>query len=663
MENKAKFIIEVVPLTRIPMSREPSFYYLFEKKIPVGSLVSIPLFKRQVQGIVIGHKDDFARLGSIQLKKISKIIEEDFLPEKQLHLAYFMQDYYMSPLGINLKSFIPKIVKEKKRKEISSENPGKAKEIILTQEQKDAVKKIEKSKKSKFLLFGPSGSGKTEIYIELAKSLAEKKQILILLPELTLTPQAIERYGAHFKTDEIAIINSKISKGKFYSQWKKIKSGEIKVIIGSRMAVFAPFKNLGLIVVDEEQDMSFKQWDMNPRYDARKLAEKLCEIYRGKIIFGSATPSVETMHKALEKDFAKVDLPELVLPGVPAPSKSIELVDMKKERWKKNYSSLSKKLVAEIEYALKYGKQVILFINKQGMSHFSVCENCKSVLKCPKCDRSLVYASSGSYYCVHCSYKSSIIPQCQKCQGIHFRNIGIGTQKIEKEIADIFSSAKIARADNQTAKESGFHEKLYADFSQGKTDILIGTQMISKGWDFPNVSLVGIIDADSLLSVPDVFSREKAYQNIMQIAGRTGRPGSRYPGKILVQTFNPEQNFFRQIQNNDYLGFYEEEIKDRKNLKMSPFSLVIKLVFQDYKKERVKKETERVFKIMEEKISSKSAVISEPQDSFLSQIRGRHRAQFIIKLLEGKEIPQKIRKILASLPSGWIIDVDPISII
>ncbi|MDZ4385335.1 MAG: primosomal protein N', partial [Candidatus Moranbacteria bacterium] len=353
-----------------------------------------------------------------------------------------------------------------------------SRKIILTPEQKNAIKKIT-SANLKFLLYGPAGSGKTEVYIESIKKLPKNGQALILLPELTLTPQAIERYGEHFGADNIAVLTSKISKGEYYRQWQKIKSGETKIIIGTRMAVFAPFKKLGLIVVDEEQDMSYKQWDMNPRYDARTVAGKLAELHKSKIIFGSATPSVETYQQTLGQEFALVEIPHLKITGAPEKDydgPEILIVDLKKEKWEKNHSPISRKLRSEIAYALKNKLQVILFINRQGMSSFSICAGCKTVLKCPRCEKALIYDNSGAYKCTSCTYRTSITPECSKCRGIAFQNIGLGTQKIEREISGMFASARIARMDNQTMKVPSAQEKIYYDFAEGKIDILIGTR-------------------------------------------------------------------------------------------------------------------------------------------------------------------------------------------
>lgn len=656
------FIIDVVPIAHLPFARQQFFSYLWEKELPPGTLVDIPLFKRSVEGIVINSRSDFERLGNIKLRKIDAIIEEHFLTPQQLDLARFVSEYYFSPLGVVLKFFIPKRMKERNKKQ-ETKSKQITKEIKLTKEQASAVDKVLSGKDDRFLLFGPASSGKTEIYIKIiAEILAKDKraQFLILLPELTLTPQATERYAHLAKPEEIVVIHSKISKGQLWSAWQKIRSGEAKIIIGTRMAVFAPFQNLKLIVIDEEQDISFKQWDMHPKYDARKVAEKIAESHGAKIIFGSATPSIETFYQAQQGTFGLLELPKLDLPGHETPSASYETVDMKKERWNKNTSIISKALKGELAYALKNKLQAILFVNRQGMSAFSVCDKCKTVLECPKCDRALVYDENGTYHCLHCNHRTGAFVKCAKCSEMVFKNIGIGTQKVEREVLHFFPGARIKRADFEAMKKTGETEKLYREFSDRNIDIIIGTQMITKGWDLPNVALVGIIDADSLLAMPDFKTDEKAFQNIVQASGRVSRLGSKFPGRVLIQTYNPENFVIRSASEMDYAKFFEKEIEDRRILLYPPFAELLKITFQDYSKSLVEKETGKIhqeIKVLE----SKNIALSAPQDPLVGKIRGRYRKQILLKLKD-KKIPPELEKILAGLGKGWSIDRDPISI-
>lgn len=698
-----KYIIDVVPLTRIPLTRNQSFSYLHDEKLEAGTLVSIPLFRRKVEGVVLGSRTDFKRLGNIELKKIEKVIENKFLTEKQLKLAQFISEYYISPLGIVTKSFVPKRTKMRvSKKNIIAKlepspvslkfsekfgltsSPKERGGIVLTNEQTDAVDIISKSYKLKaknFLLFGPSGSGKTEVYIHSMLEIRKKypqAQFLVLVPEQTLTPQALERYGQYFPPEEIAVLSSNTTRGQFYRDWLRVKSGEAKIIIATRKGVMAPFCNLRLVVIDEEQDMSYKNWDMNPRYDARTVAEKIAEIHNCPIVRGTATPSIGTYYKAKNRDYNLIILPQLLInkgitnyqlpitnkfpiSNFQFPNPHIELIDMKKERWQKNHSCISKKLKSEIAYALKNKLQTILLINRQGMSSFSVCEICKTVLRCPKCDRALVYDEQGFYRCAHCSYKTSITPQCSKCKGLVFKNIGLGTQKVEREVADLFPGAKIARIDTQAvSKDRKLHQKIYDRFHNGEIDILVGTQMISKGWDLPNVALVGIIDADNMLSIPDYTSSEKAYDMIVQVAGRVARPGSKWPGAVVIQTYNPENRILKIAAEKNYEEFYHQEISERKALNLPPFSKIIKLTVQDFNRKKVENSSQAVYNGL--KGISADISVSCPQEAFVSRVRGRYRRIIILKTTE-RNWPSGTIKILKSLGSEWNVDADPISII
>jgi len=678
MKNK-KIIISIVPLTGISLTRDQFFYYLYDKKISNGSLASIPLGRRKIEGVVIGNKSDFKRLGNIQLKKINSVIEENFLTPEQLKLAELISDYYIISLGIVLKSFIPKRTQARSKQKTKNKKQ-KAKKIILTNEQKEAIKQIVKKatrlpdkqascklQAASYYLYSSASSNKTEIYIDTILKLKKqnlKSQFLILLPELILVFQIIERFSAYFKENEIAVLTGKISKGNFYRNWQKIKTGKAKIIIGTRQAIFAPFKNLKLIIVDEEQDISFKQWDRSPRYDARKLAEELAKIHQVKIVFGSATPSIESYYKALNKKYKLLKLPGLRSePQATSHKPQAKIVDLRKEKWIKNYSPISKKLESEIKYALKHKLQTILFINRQGMSAFSVCQNCKTVLKCPKCDRALVYQNRGIYRCLYCNYKSSIFPKCSKCQGMNFKNVGIGTQKVEAEIKKLFPFAKTARVDSETMKKANAHEKLFEKFSKNKISILIGTQMIAKGWNLQNVGLVGIIDADSLLNMPDFRTNEKAFQNLLQVIGKTARPKNNARGTAIIQTCDPENFIIKTAAEMDFEKFYKKEIKERKVLNYPPFSQLIKIVFQNKNKEKIDKETRRIFRELSQKMKNKKTVqIIAPHSPLVPKVRGKFKRQIIIKI-KSKKIPIELKKVLKKLNAGWIIDVDPINII
>lgn len=687
-EPNQKFLVDVIPVTRIPLSRQQFFSYVFDRPLPIGTLVLIPLFRRNIEGIVLGSRPEFQHTGGFQLKKITNVIEEAFLTTQQLQLAEKISNYYLTSLGTVLRHFMVKRVQARSVECETQNLKRETQEIILTKEQLVAVnlialKEVGDSRSTlhapRFLLFGPSSSGKTEVYLHSILELRKRnpdQQFLILLPELTLAPQALARYRAYFPEEEIVLLHSKISKGQLYQSWQKIKSSQAKIIIGTRLALFSPFQNLGLIVVDEEQDMAFKQWDMNPRYDGRKGAQFLSELFACPLVFGTSTPRVETFYETENNKIKLLTLPKLVLPDNKAyhlQPTTYHLVDMRKEKWtdwagkkKPNLSLLSLKLQGEISYALSHKLQTILFVNHQGMSNFSICAGCKAVLRCLKCDRALIYENSGEYKCLHCNYTSGAFATCIACKGIEFKNVGIGTQLVEREVKKLFSTAKVKRLDGTSAKVAKEKEQVFEDFSGRKIDILIGTQMITKGWDNPNVGLVAIIDADSLFTSPDFLTDERAYANIMQVAGRTGRFGAIYPGQVLIQTYHPENKIFAFILAQNYADFYQTQIKQRQALSYPPFGKIIKLSFKDEDEKKVEKNSQLVY----EKISQLNSPydflsLTEPSKPLVSKIRTKFIRQIILKIKTGdgpKPLPVEVIKFLASLPTGWAIDVDPISI-
>ena len=693
MEKPAsKFLIDVIPIARIPLSRQQFFSYVFDRPLPAGTLVLIPLFRRNIEGVVLNSRPEVQHTGGFQLKKISGVVEENFLTTEQLQLAEKISNYYLTSLGTVLRHFMVKrVIARVISNQIPEISNQKIKNIILTKEQSNTVSAIadidwklktrlpsRQVGNLKFLLYGPPSSGKTEIYLHSILKLKEKdasKQFLILLPELTLAPQALERYSAYFPASEIVLIHSKISKGELYQSWQKIKSGEARIILGTRLALFSPFQKLGLIVVDEEQDMAFKQWDMNPRYDARKGAELLSELFSCPLVFGTSTPRIETYYRTT---IDKIKLLELQRLNLQTPRSTLhapryELIDMRKEKWtdysgkkKPNLSLLSLKLQGEISYALRNKLQTILFVNHQGMSTFSICTNCKTVLRCPKCDRALVYENSGEYKCLHCNYTSGAFATCTACKGIEFKNVGIGTQLVEREVKKLFPTAKIKRLDGTSAKIAKEKEQVFEDFSNQKIDILIGTQMITKGWDNPNVGLVAIIDGDSLFTSPDFLTDERAYANIMQVAGRTGRFGAIYPGQVLIQTYHPENKIFSFILNQDYASFFQAQIKERQALSYPPFGQIIKLFFKDEDQTKIEKVSQMVYEKISKLLYAYPEIsLTEPSAPLVSKIRGKFIFQMMLKIKTGpdqKPLPVELIKLLASLPTGWAIDVDPISI-
>ena len=661
MEKEAKnTIIDIIPLTRLPLSRQQSFSYLHSKKIPFGSLVSVPLFRRNVNGIAIGNRDDFFRFGNIKLRKINEVLDEKLLTENQLKIAEFISDYYICPLGIVLKFFVLKKTKSRISHLVS--HMEKHKEIILNKEQKNSVNQITKNynlKSATSLLI--AGNEKVSTYLELmSKALKSKKQTLLLVPEIPLVYQALNIIKEYFDENLIALFHSKLTKGELYESYQKIKSGEAKIIIGTRQAILAPFENLGMIIVDEEQDISYKQWDMNPRYSARDVAYKLSEIHSTNLVLCSSAPSLETYHRVQSSKF-KVQNDNSKFKA----ETNLEIIDLRKEGWdksgkKKRDVLISKKLESEIGFTLKYGKQVFLFAGRRGISSFSVCTKCKEVLRCPRCERALIYDKEGIYRCLHCSYKTDIFPKCPKCNSAEFQNIGSGNQSIEREIKKIFLGAKIKLVDFESLKSKKDQRELFEDINNKKYDIIIGTQIVLKAWQLPHLGLIGIINTDNLLNFTDFNSDERSFQVLSEALEKI--KNNQY-AKLIIQTYNDQHPVIKALQESDLEKYYQEELAQRKNLKYPPFYRIIKLILRTEFGAKMEKEASYIFgrlKILSERYPEIS--VFEPFIPQLSKVRDKFRKQIIIKL-NSQEIPDELKRTLKNLDSDWIIDIDPISLV
>lgn len=441
----------------------------------------------------------------------------------------------------------------------------------LTSLQEMAVNNILNTEKCVSLLYGVTGSGKTEVYMELIdKNLKEGLKSIVLVPEISLTPQLIKRFEERFGNN-IALLHSSLSDGEKYDEYRRIVRGEVDIVIGARSAVFAPLKNLGLIIIDECHSDSYKQ-DSNPRYNAKDVAIKRAEDLGAKVVLGSATPMLEEYARGLKRVFKLVTLDKRVN-GKELPK--VELIDMNKEVGKaKGHFSLP--LIDKINKIIERGEQVILLLNRRGYSSFVTCSNCGEAVKCPNCDITLTYhKSSNILRCHYCGYAIKYEVTCPKCHEKSLKDLGVGTEKIEEEIKSIFPLARVLRMDIDTTSRKGAHKRIVDAFARGEADILLGTQMVAKGLDFPNVTLVGVINADTSLMLPDFRSSEKTFDLLSQVAGRAGR--SDKEGIVVFQTFNSDNYAIKCAKENDYKSFYKEEMKVRKLMKYPPYYYLVSL--------------------------------------------------------------------------------------
>ncbi len=502
------------------------------------------------------------------------------------------------------KGYLKKEEKRENRTPYSSLE-GYSKNVELTDEQKNAIASIEATDKRVTLIHGVTGSGKTVVYLRLIREAVESgKTAIMLVPEISLTPQMFRQLKAEFG-DNAAILHSGLSAGEKFDEWWRLRSGEAKIAVGARSAIFAPLENLGVIIIDEEHDGSYTS-ESNPRYFTFDVAKFRADYNDCKLVLGSATPSVETYLRAKEGAFNLVKLPHRINKK---PLPEMIIADMRTEVRRGNDSAFSSALVSELEDCLKKGNQAIIFLNRRGYSQHVVCRECGYVAKCENCDVALNYHSVGNVLkCHYCGATYKMLTACPDCGSIHINYVGTGTQKVVAELKKRFPSARILRMDNDTTQNKEGHLKILEQFSRHEADILVGTQMIAKGHDFPSVTLVGILDADMSLFFSDYRSGERTFQLITQVAGRSGRAGDK--GVVVLQTYNPDNPVLRFATKYDYEGFFEREISLRKTTSYPPYATIVRVMVESDDEEKGVEALRKVYEGL-------SALKERESDAFL----------------------------------------------
>lgn len=500
---------------------------------------------------------------------------------------------------------------------------SKKEDIILTESQKECLNEIKNSTNNKVLLYGVTGSGKTEIYINLIKSyLKNNKSIIMLVPEISLTPQIVSRFKSEFGSS-VAVLHSALSEGEKYDEYRRIVRGEVNIVVGARSAVFAPIKNIGLIIIDECGSPSFKQ-DVNPKYNAIDVAFKRAEYNNSLVLMGSATPLLEQFARGEKGVFKLVKLTERVSKKLPF----IKTIDMNEEVKKRNFI-ISSELKEKINDRLNKREQVILLLNRRGYSTFMSCSSCGYVWKCPNCDISLIYhKTSNNLRCHYCGYSTIMSKVCPSCKEEAVKDLGMGTEKLESIVKEMFPNSRVIRMDLDTTYRKGSHQKIIESFKNHEYDILIGTQMISKGLNFRDVSLVGVINADASLNIPDFRSGERTFELLMQTSGRCGR--YELDGEVLIQTYNKDNYVFDSLKKQDYVDFYKKEMKIRKELKYPPYYYMvsIKIVSNNY--EMARDESNKVKKYLDKNLSNNFIVLG-PSTASIFKLKNNYYFQILIK--------------------------------
>jgi len=556
-----------------------------------------------------------------------------------------------------------------KRHPVSYNNISHSSPFVLAAAQKSALEAIQvclrgentKQSPSVFLLHGITGSGKTEVYLQaLAEVVRAGKRGIVLVPEIALTPQTIERFASRFP-DRVALLHSNLSLGERYDEWQSIRDGEFDVVVGSRSAIFAPQPDLGLIILDEEHEWTYKQHDTSPRYHARDMAIKLAEQTGAIVILGSATPDVETYFRAKNGDYQLLELPERVTPDEGSPMPEVEIVDMREELKAGNRSMFSSSLSEAVTKAVSVKEQVILFLNRRGAATFVQCRNCGFVISCRRCGIPLSYHFTGEILLCHqCNYHTKVPRSCPQCSSQRIKYLGAGTQKLEQEAGNTFTGARLLRWDSDiTRRNKSAHQEILDEFRSHRADILIGTQMVAKGLDIPRVTLVGVVNADTALNLPDFRAGERTFQLLSQVAGRAGR--GRLGGRVIIQTYSPEHYAIMATARHDYLAFYQKEIEYRRQLHNPPFSQLACLVYSHTNNNNCQKETERIKRVL---LTERDAIgiagldFIGPAPAFINRLRGKYRWQLIIR---GYELSSFLSRI--TFPQGWTIDIDPVSLL
>ena len=516
----------------------------------------------------------------------------------------------------------------------------KTSKLKFTDEQQYAYDKIsfamDKNKYGEYLIYGVTGSGKTEIYLQLIENaLRNNKTSIMLVPEISLTPQTVDRFIARFGEENIAVLHSKLSIGERFDQWNKIKNGQAKIVIGARSAIFAPIKDLGIIIIDEEHDSSYKS-ESTPRYNAKDIARYLCKENNIPLVLGSATPDTSSLYRTMQKESVLLRLNKRANSST---LPEIEVIDLREELSKKNKSMLSEKLQEAIKENLENKKQTILFLNRRGFSTFVMCRDCGYTAKCKNCDITLTYhKSTNKLKCHYCGYETNVINKCPDCKSENIRYFGTGTQKLEAEINKLYPEAKTIRMDVDTVTKKNSHEKILTDFKENKADILIGTQMVVKGHHFPNVTLVGVIAADGSLNMNDYRANEITFQILTQVAGRAGR--GKDAGKVIIQTYNPDSFAIECVKTQNEEMFYNTEMRLRKQLKYPPFCDIIVIGVSSKEEQITIKVTQSLHKYLKNRVENENIgiMLYKALPAPIDKIKNKYRWRILIKCKFGEDI-------------------------
>lgn len=568
----------------------------------------------------------------------------------------------------NLRPLFEKNLIEEEKEEVYR-NPyegefEKTEHLSLTEEQQQAIEPIidtiDHEEHRTFLLHGVTGSGKTEIYLQAIDQVIQRgKEAIVLVPEIALTPQMVKRFKGRFGSN-VAVLHSGLSIGEKYDEWRKVLRKEVQVVVGARSAIFAPFENLGIIIIDEEHETTYKQ-EETPRYHARDVAIKRGEYNRCPVVLGSATPSLESYARGVKGVYHLLTMKkrtnEKAMPAV-------EVIDMRDELHAGNRTMFSRLLIDEIKGCLERKEQVVLLLNRRGYSTFALCRDCGHVEQCPNCDISLTYHKRQNVLkCHYCAFETQMPLSCPNCQSNLFRYFGTGTERVEESLTKILPEARVIRMDVDTTRRKGAHERLLKKFANQEADILLGTQMIAKGLDFENVTLVGVLAADSMLHLPDFRSSERTFQLLTQVSGRAGR--HELEGKVIIQTYTPDHYSIKFASNYHYLAFFEHEMKIRRTFAYPPYFYLVLFTISHENEQKAYEVAQKMRTILESTLNPRArTIVLGPSPSPIARMKNRYRFQLLIKYRHEPQLHAIINDMMEQLTEERkevqiIIDMNP----
>ena len=635
-----------------PSAPMPFTYAVGDVAVGIGDVVEAPFRKKLLPGLIVGLH---SREPSFGVSGVTAILQTNVLVPWQVEVLLWIVEYYAAHAGRTAGLFVPNRVWDqnplKRLPKIKKQSTPQPREHTLNAEQEAAVSAILAGEEKPFLLHGVTGSGKTEVYLRvLQDAIARGKQAILLVPEIALTPQLTQYFSAYIPQEQVAVIHSGLAEGVRFAAWQRIASGDVRLIIGSRSALFAPARELGVLILDEEHEWTYKN-DNSPHYHARAVAQKIAQLTGARLILGSATPSFETYSAARSGRVQLLSLPHRANASA-APK--VQVIDLRRESASARESLISTALAEAIALRLERKEQVILLHNRRGFSSAIVCETCGESPYCPQCDIALTHhRNAGKMLCHSCGYSELPPRVCSTCGSEQVVGVGMGTQKLEEALLQRFPTVRLLRADRDSTTKVGSHEEIFRAFRAEEADILIGTQMIAKGLDMPNVTLAAVTLADSGLHIPDFRAGEKTFSLLTQLAGRPGRAGK--VGEVIIQTFSPDHPALRSSARHEYVEFYEAEMRARREFRYPPYVHMVKYVCEAKTERDVLALAEALAKELTARYPGDSVTRAPPMIP-----RQGERWQWYV-LWRGRD-PRVVLSHV-TLPKDCTVDVDPISVV